>query len=108
MHIWPAMLLAPFLALADQGVAYAMVGWACRSQHVLPLHLVHGFFFAATLATLVAPWRVLEKHPSHSFMGSEDDGPDVLAMAAIGVAVLSAGAIFAMWMPHWFLSPCDG
>jgi hypothetical protein len=108
MHIWPAILLAPLLVLVDQSVTYAMVGWACRSQHELPIHAVHAFFFLATVATMIAPFKVLETHPIHSFMGSEDDGPDVLAITAIGVALLSALTILAMWLPQWFLSPCHG
>ena len=108
MHIWPAMLLAPLLALLDQSVAYAMLGWACRSQHVVPLHVVHGAFFLATLATVVAPLRKMEKHPLHSLLASEDDGPDVLAISAVGVGLLSAATIVAMWLPQLFLSPCHG
>ena len=108
MHIWPAMLLAPLLVLVDQSLAYAMVGWACRSQHLLPLHLVHLVFLAATLATCIAPLKVLKGHPLHAFMGSEDDGPDVLAVSSVGVALLSAVTILAMWLPQLFLSPCHG
>jgi hypothetical protein len=108
MPIWPAMLLAPLLALVDQSVAYSLVGWACRTQHPLVPHLVHLLFLAATLVTLVPPIRQLEGHPVHSVLGHEDDGPDSLAMTAIGIGVISAATIAAMWIPQWVLSPCLG
>jgi hypothetical protein len=108
MHIWPALLLAPLFTLTDQSVAYLMVPWACSHQHLLPLHFVHAVFLVATLATLVVPSRALQGHPLHSVLGHEDDGPDVLVITAIGVAVLSAATIVAMWIPQWFLSPCLG
>ena len=108
MHVWPALLGAPLLLLVDQAVAYAMVGWACSGQHVLPLHGVHAGFLLAILATLVAPSRALRGNPIRAALGHEDEGPDVLAVAAIGVATLSAATVVALWIPQLFLSPCDG
>src|SRR5437867_2641457 len=55
MRTWFALLGAPFLALADQSVSYATVGWSCAHQHTLVVHAVHGVFLAAiVLATLLA------------------------------------------------------
>ena len=50
MRIWLALIVSPLLALTDQTVAFAMVGWACAHQSVALLHASHALFLAATTA----------------------------------------------------------
>jgi hypothetical protein len=92
VRTWPALLLAPSLALADQGVAYAMVGWSCASQNQGVGHLVHAAFLLAILATLI-PMR----HNSRAAFFTQ---------TAFLVGALSAAVVVAMWIPQWVLSPC--
>ena len=42
MRTWFALLGAPVLALMNQSVSYATVGWSCAHRHPLALHAVHG------------------------------------------------------------------
>jgi hypothetical protein len=105
---WPGLLLAPMLALADQGVAYALLGWGCSSQQGALLHAVHAFFLAATACSTFLAWR--ESRPGRPAL-REAEGftvhrRDFMAQAALGVGLLSAAMIVAMWIPQWMLSPC--
>ena len=108
MRTWPALLLAPCLALADQSVAYALVGWSCASQNHTAAQLVHAAFLIATLATLIPAWRSLRRARAHDavYAGPNDSRARVLAQSALLVGALSAAMIVAMWIPQWLLSPC--
>lgn len=106
MRIWLALLVAPALALIDQSLAYAVVGWSCAQQVVAPVHAVHALFLAAAVAATLGArgaWRDTPlADPGHP------DGLQrrFLARIAMAVAALSALAIVAMWIPTWLISPC--
>jgi hypothetical protein len=108
MRSWPALLLAPSLVLADQGIAYALVGWSCASQSHSPAHWVHAAFLAAVLATLVPAWRSLGI--AQPQLAADDGGSGLrrafFAEAALLLGALCALMILAMWIPQWMLSPC--
>ena len=109
MRHWPALILAPLAALADQSIAYAMAGWGCAHQQRLPLHLVHALFLFAALAMTLVAFRA--SRPAFRDLRSpspmaERDG--FMGISATLVGLLSAAVIVAMWIPHWFLSPCFG
>ncbi|MBW8756355.1 MAG: hypothetical protein JF586_01975 [Burkholderiales bacterium] len=104
MRIWPALLLAPALALADQVIALAAVGWACaRGQPVL-VHAVHVAFFAAAVATLPAAWRDWKE--SRTRHAAADERESFLAGLAVGSAALSVLVIAALSLPTWVIGPC--
>src|SRR4029078_8895663 len=76
MWIWLPLIVAPLLALTDQSVAFALVGWSCEHQTTLPIHASHALFLA--LATAVAAggllaWARAALAPLH-----EDAGPPPL------------------------------
>jgi hypothetical protein len=109
MRHWPALLVAPLLALADQGVTYAMAGWGCAHQQRVPMDVVHALFLVATVAITWSAYRASR----HAFMDmrsasltTERDG--FMGVSATLVGLLSAAIIVAMWIPLWFLSPCYG
>jgi len=108
MRTLPTLVLAPALALTDQSVAYAFVGWGCAHQQGLAIDLVHAAFLAATLLLTVLSWRDLR---IASAMAAGDEGApgDRRMIARMGVLVgaLSSLTIAAMWLPHWALSPCS-
>lgn len=103
---WPGLLVAPLLALADQGVAYAMVEWSCRTQQAAVGHFVHLAFLVLTLATAWMAWREWAPRPLPGDAGDARSRTSFLAMMAVATAALSALVIAAMWLPQWFLSPC--
>jgi hypothetical protein len=102
MRIWLALIVAPLLALADQAVAFSMVGWACAQQSPALLHASHTLFLALTTVSAVVAWR------ETSSTGMREAARQIrfLAGIATAVAMLSAAAIAAMWIPTWMIRPC--
>jgi len=104
MRLWPALLLAPALALGDEAIAYASVGWACVRGQVLVVHAIHALFLVAALATLPSAWQ--------SWKHTRGPGNDAtrrghfLAGLALACAALSALVIAAVSVPAWFIAPC--
>jgi len=108
MRTWPGIVLAPFLALADQSVAYALVQWGCHAQQTTSLHLVHAAFLLAALATLVPAWPAAMRRPvpDAALPGDNHDREHFLSVVALMVGSLSALVIVGLWIPQWVLSPC--
>ena len=107
MWIWLALLVAPLLALADQTVAFALVGPGCAAQTTLALHSSHAVFLALAAAATLAAWRAWQE--TAAAVAGETDAVrqrHFLAGVATTVAALSAAAIAAMWIPTWLISPC--
>ena len=107
MAIWLGLIVAPLLALADQTVAFALVGPGCATQTTLVLHASHAIFLALAVAAMVVAWRKWQETTA-PFEGSADAVRQrhFLAGVAMTVAALSAAAIVAMWIPTWLISPC--
>jgi len=104
MRIWMPLLLAPTLALADQVVAFAAVGWACAHDRAIAIHAIHALFLLATAVTLLPAWfgwiasrgRADETARRQHFLGH----------LALATAALSVLVIAAMWLTTWVISPC--
>ena len=104
MRIWLALLLAPALALADQLIAFATIGWSCAHERAIVLHAIHASFLLATAASLVPAWRVWR-----ASRGRADDTArrqHFLSGLAIASAALSVFVIAAMWLTTWVIPPC--
>ena len=107
MSIWLALIVAPLLALADQTVAFALVGPGCASQSTALLHATHALFLALAIVATVAAWRSwLATAAAPTADGNGVVQRRFLAGVATTVAALSAAAIAAMWIPTWLISPC--
>jgi len=104
MSIWFALLLAPTLALADQVIAYAAVGWSCAHQQPVVVHAIHALFLVAAAAGLWPAWRLW----TATRTGADEAAQrrHFLGGLAIAAAVLSVLVIAAMWMPTWVIGPC--
>jgi len=105
MRTWFALLAAPVLALADQGIAYAAAGWTCAHQHTLAGHALHGIFFVACAAAAFAAWQP-RRATATATADEAASRRRFLDGVATGTAALSALVILAMWIPAWLLSPC--
>jgi len=123
MLSWPALLLAPLIALSELSIAYALVSPSCASQDRTGLHAVAAVSLFLALALTVLAWR--EWH-GDDLPTAAADGPHGLAaptvtradsadaaerprfVAQIGVVVgaLSTLVSIALWLPVWVLSPC--
>jgi len=106
MRTWFGLLGAPLLALADQSVSYATVGWSCAHQQTLVMHAIHGVFLALTvIGTLVAGQLWRETRPLRA-QAEEPARRHFMAGLAAASGTLSALVVGAMWLPVWVLGPC--
>lgn len=114
MPIWPALLLAPALALTEQSIAFALSTPACETQNDPWLHLLPLAFAAATLvftamaAKAVGRLRRAGAALPHADAGRRSLRAYFLACVAVGSGALSTLAILAMWVPQWCTPACSG
>jgi len=124
MLSWPALLLAPLVALGQLSIAYSLVTPACASQSRGELHAVALVSLILVLATVAMAWRGWRRHagpaarrgaaPSgeseRGVSAAESDSaakrPHFVALVALLVGSLSALVSIVLWLPIWFLSPC--
>ena len=104
MAIWFALLLAPTLALADQVIAYAAVGWSCAYERALVVHAIHALFLVTAAASLLPAWRLWSATSAAADEATQRR--HFLVGLAIAVGALSVLAIAAMWLTTWFIAPC--
>jgi hypothetical protein len=106
MRIWIALIVAPLLALTDQTVSFALVHWACAHQSTWVVHLSHVVFLAIAAAAAVGAWLRWRETAVAAGTGEATVQFHFLASVAMMIALLSAVAIMAMWIPTWMISPC--
>ncbi|HEX6706663.1 MAG TPA: hypothetical protein VF169_18030 [Albitalea sp.] len=110
MFVWPALLLAPVLALAEQSIVYALATPACQSQREAWMHAVPFVFVALTLALTALAWREARRLRAEGAAHPDADAPALrryfVACVAVGSGALSSLVIAAMWVPQWVLSAC--
>lgn len=112
MRIWLALLVAPSLALAAQGIMYSLVTPSCTLQTRILVHAVGVVSLAlAVLFTAMARAEWSSRSLAQP-LGPDSDSADpgnvrrFLAAVATAVGALSALVILAMWLAGWVLSPC--
>ena len=104
MRLWVPLLVSPALALADQVIAYASVGWSCAHERAIVLHAIHAFFLVATAASLPQTLRIWRASRSR---GDETARRQhFLSAMAIASVALAVFVIAAMWLTTWFIPPC--
>ena len=123
MLSWPALLLAPLLALTQLSVVYSLVGPACATQKHGGLHAAAAVFVVLVAITVAMAWRGWRRqatsfaadaptsdvrhHPVTAADGHQaQDRPPFLAMVSLLTGALSLLVSVALWLPIWFLSPC--
>jgi hypothetical protein len=111
MGNWPALLVAPSLALTNLTVTYALVTPSCTRQSMLAPNLVSAVFLLACLWMSWGAWRnwLAGRRVEGATAGESDAAPDrapFLALVAVMVGALSSLAVLAQWFPQWVLSPC--
>ena len=106
MRTWFALLGAPLLALADQSVSYATVGWSCAHQHTLVVHAVHGVFLGAIVIGTLFAWQLWRETRPVRAQGEEPARRHFMAGLAAASGALSALVVGSMWLPVWVLGPC--
>jgi len=103
---WPALLLAPSLALASQSVIYALVTPSCKVQTMLAPQLVSALTLLVCLLFTWAAWRNWKAAPAPQPGDAAARRPSFIAIVSCVVGALSCLVVLAMWFPQWVLSPC--
>jgi uncharacterized membrane protein (DUF4010 family) len=111
MGNWPALLVAPSLALTNLTVTYALVTPSCARQSMAAPNLVSAVFLLACLWMSWGAWRNWRtgRRVAGHAAGESDAAPDrspFLALVAVMVGALSSLVVLAQWFPQWVLSPC--
>ena len=122
MLSWPALLLAPLLALTQLSVAYSLVGVACETQSAARLHAVAAVFVVLVAITVAMAWRGWHRQAASLAGNAQSDPqrhavtaadghraehrPPFLAMVSLLTGALSLLVSIMLWVPIWFLSPC--
>lgn len=107
MRIWFGLLAAPLLALADQVLSYATVGWACAHQESIAVHTVHALFLATAAAAALPAWQLWQATRSTKSLNETVARRHFLAGLAMASSALSVLVIAAMWMPTWVIALCS-
>ena len=103
-QLWPALLLAPLLALLQQSVVFAMVGPAC-AQHWEPvLHGLNAAFLIGCATCTALAWRALRQRGGNA--AAQHARQHFLARVSLGVGALSTLASLAMAAPPLWLPLC--
>ncbi|HSC65664.1 MAG TPA: hypothetical protein VLD35_18640 [Caldimonas sp.] len=124
MQSWPALLLAPLIALGQLSIAYALVSPSCASQDRSSLHAVAAASVLLVLAMTVFAWRdwwrpdatpAADADPrraptvptvTRADSGDAQERPHFVAQIAVVVGALSTLVAITLWLPIWILSPC--
>ena len=109
MGNWPALLLAPTLALTNLSITYALVTPACMRQSMVAPNVVTAVVLAVCVWVSWAAWRNWRADSSLGRQAARDhvpDRPPFVALVAALVGALSCLAVLAQWFPQWVLSPC--
>jgi hypothetical protein len=116
MKNWPALLVAPTLALTNLTVTYALVTPSCSRQDMTAPNVVSALLL---LLCVWMSWGALSnwRHAvalggggsSSAGEGASDSAPErrpFVALVATMVGALSCLVVIAQWFPQWVLSPC--
>jgi hypothetical protein len=108
MPNWPALFVAPSVALANASLAYALVTPGCSRQNTLTLHLVS---LASLLLCLALTWpaaRNLARRRGNPPAAGDAAAArrHFIAQVATMAGVLSTLVVLAEWLPQWIVSPC--
>jgi len=105
MAYWLGIVVAPTVMLTQISLAYALVPWACASQHHHVLDAVSGVALLATLAMTAVSWREmrLTRPRQGTPLGARQA---FLAEIAVAVAALSTLSVLAQWATRLAIPPC--
>jgi len=96
VKVWPALLLAPLLALASNHLGYALAAGACERQAEWWLHASFGLSFLFILLVTAMAWREFRRR----------EREETLPLVATWTGAFFALVVAAMWATRLFLDPC--
>jgi uncharacterized membrane protein YidH (DUF202 family) len=106
---WAGNLLAPIAFLVQLEIAYMVVPRACDTGVVFPVHLAHAGAVLIALAGTIIAWRQWQRwRPQGS---TDEPGPESRSLFMAMLALLVSGAfllvMLALWLPTFFVHPCQ-
>jgi hypothetical protein len=91
MRVWPALVLAPLIALASISFGYALVTPACAKGLDWTLHaLILGSLVLTASMTALA-WT---------------ERREFLGLVAVGCGAFFSAVIAMQWLAQFFVTPC--
>jgi hydrogenase-4 membrane subunit HyfE len=103
---WPALILAPLLALGNLALTFALVTPSCARQDRVLLSAVNVAVLAVCLFLTWLAARNLRARPRAARGDAASESGRFLALVATLAGLLSSLVVLAMWFPNWVLSPC--
>src|SRR5690242_2185824 len=105
MWTWPALILAPLVALGQQSVLYALVPPACNGRPIGLLHVIALACVVACAAMTLMAWRE-RRAQAREARDAAGERRTTLGSIAVMMGVFSTFVSVALWVPVWVLSPC--
>jgi hypothetical protein len=96
MKLWPALILAPLLALTSISAGYALVPPACAPGRAWLLDLLILPCLAGALACTALAWKEARRPAREPF----------LSLVATGAGAFFSLVIAAQWVTRLVLDPC--
>lgn len=120
MLSWPALLIAPLIALSQLSIAYSLVTPECARQDQTALHAVAAVALLLVAAMTAMAWRAWRDRRDQEVAAAaanarpvtvaDGDGasqrPRFIELIAVLVGALSVLVSVVLWVPIWVLSPC--
>lgn len=109
--LWFGVLGGPAAVLTNEAIVYLMTVWSCgRLDPVtsIMLHVVPLLLFVVACAAGVVAWAHRTTPLRSEQQADEEDRSQrgFMALVGIGMSIMSAGAIVAMWLPTLYMNPC--
>jgi hypothetical protein len=105
---WLSLFTGPVVWAGQMQLSYSLVPWACRTGHILVLHLVSPLGLILIAGGSFLGWRVYERTRSR---WQDDKGGVKPALSFMSTLALTLNALFfvailAQWIPKFFFDPC--
>jgi hypothetical protein len=106
--LWPTFYIAPTLYLAQLSAMYALVPWACASQHHGTLHLLNAVALAICLAATVRAYLAWQSQqtPENDSSAALPVRRRFVAFMGLGLSALMCLALIAQWITVWKVPLC--
>jgi hypothetical protein len=92
---WPALIVAPLLALASISLGYALVTPACERSSAWLMHAALLMFLALSVASTIAAWLSLQAARR-----------EFLPLVSTWSGVFFSAVIVVQWLALFIVSPC--
>lgn len=110
MANWPALLVAPSLALTNLSITYALATPECSHQSDVSMNVVSAVILVICVILTFIAWRNWLAQGAVAASKQDDAALRGRFMSAVAgmVGTLSCLVVIAQWFPQWVLSPCAG